>query len=341
MPSALGKAFELNGVLSASLPSGDDAIADMQSGNSGLNLADIPTVTKTEGRLATEISSKASVDYYFKFEYDINSKIRVQQDNAASDANAITTGDDDAYILDTFTTADFDMSATGAENNYRVPASENETGVVLADGAQKRVIASVQATHNGSDVANGLFNVELTVHSTEAAKLVASCALTGAASCQSTAIAENLQQAQIVYFNVSGQAATFGNILGSDDNATEQDKLSATLTRAEVLTHIGGQSALDDIADLYNGKFTIDNDSDIKATVDAVSADTNSAFSKFGRHVAKTSGRAKDKVFADDDLVVLSRPFTYSVTIPGDSVTGGAMNLVAETQVFAVLKQKA
>ena len=325
MPGQIASAVQMSGELRATLES-QSALT-----NASLqNLGDLSTRIDTEDRETADLAS-TSVDFYFKFSEDINSRISVQegQDAAAADQSLANSTDDDAWILQAFTTGNHDFNTA----NYRLPS-----------GSAESLVGVVQLKHQGANVDDGLYQVKLTINASEAGVLSASCVLDGEANATSAAIAEAVGSQQVVYFNTVPKANAFSSATDDDNDAVGQDKLQDLITLAEVLAHIGGQSALDTIANLYDGESTI---KDVSASVNAVAASTNSALSKFGRkRFLSQAGRVKANPFNSGDKIVLGTSFAYKVEIAaaaaqaignGNNISG--VTVVASTPIFAVIQQ--
>lgn len=326
MPNALTGAFNLAGKLEASLKT------QSTLSNTTLTLGDLSTVVDEEGREVADLST-TTVNFYFKFVEDINANISVQDAHLASNSSSAPAEDqnDDTYALAKINST-FDFTAAGAADNYRLPESS---------GAVERVIGEIQLKHQNQNVTDGLYQVKLSISASEAGVLSASCAVAGQASRTTTAIADKADKAQIVYFDTAAQNTLFSvlDTTANGGSAKEQDKLQAHITLSEVVTHIGGQAKLDAIAALYNNKMTIEN---VTCEVSAIAFDHDSALSKFGRNrasAAVAAGRTKSDPFNPTEKVVLADPFKYSVVIPGEAGAGGALTVVAETDIFAVVQQ--
>ena len=327
MPNALTGAFNLAGKLEASLKT------QSTLSNTNLTLGDLSTVIDEEGREVADLST-TTVNFYFKFVEDINASISIQDTHLASNASSAPATDahDDTYALAKINSS-FDFSAANATDNYRLPESS---------GAVERVIGQVQLKHQNQNVADGLYQVKLSITASEAGVLSASCAVAGEASRTTTAVADKADKAQIVYFDTAAQRALFAVLDTTppiDNNAKEQDKPQAHITLSEIVTHIGGQAKLDAIAALYHNKMTIEN---VTCEVSAISFDHDSPLSKFGRNratAAVAAGRTKSDPFAPGEKIVLADPFKYKVEIPGEAGAGGALTVVAETDIFAVVQQ--
>lgn len=165
------------------------------------------------------------------------------------------------------------------------------------------------------------FAVTLTLSASDQGALSASAAISGA-DAVSSATAENLLNAQVVRFmKPSAKAASVA--------AADDDILTATLTAAELANDYSSELAA------LETQYTIaDLVASWRINVPAIPMTVDSILSQHARLGAKDS----KAVFASGELMVMATAATYGISV--DDYEGNAVEVVAEDNVFAVLKQE-
>lgn len=219
-----------------------------------------------------------------------------------------TAGGDDSWgmdeiALDKATFAGAARIKLPSASGIRVPA-----GLISAKDTDSSLIST--------------FAVTLTLSCSDQGAMTASAAISGA-DAVSSATAENLLNAQVVRF--MKPTASAPAVADADD-----DVLTATLTAAELASDYATElTALETqytIADLV---------ASWRINVAAIPKTVDSIMSQHARSLA----RANAQVFEAGALMVASGAATYGISV--DDYEGNAVEVVAEDNVFAVLKQSA
>lgn len=323
MPDKIN-AFQFDGSLKALTPS-SDVLQKADQYNSTWDLETLKAVLIEKDR-AAGFGSAIEVDFYFKFDVNINSFIT----HSGSVANH-----DDRWDLATINAS---QNFTNTPEKFRLPESANfaKLTVALVDFRDKdvngnpgplldtfRVYVEVKALQNGKMQAQS--DVE-----------VVSAPINNPAS-----IVEDTTKAQVLYINTRANEAVYG---GGRTTATSPDKLSAAITISEVRTEIDNNRAIGvrDLANLYDGKPLL-NLANVQATMDPISGPDNklTLFARQERGNLQTNA-----VFRQGELVVLKDPQSFD---PKIECINAARNGVAKSvdllsepkNIFAVFMQTA
>lgn len=147
-------------------------------------------------------------------------------------------------------------------------------------------------------------------------------------------IDDNFQLAQNAYWPFNdGTNININNAGESRLNNNEEDRLAATITSTQILTHFtatgdisGIESDVNDMNNILNG---------YQISFEAQAADTDSNLSKFGQ--GKYVNDAT--LFTTGERIVASQPQLYTVTLNATLLGGGTEYTLVNDYVYGVLEQ--
>lgn len=321
--------------------------------NSQFDLANIEAKLREVERADAGLTER-DVKYYFKFTYDINSKIehysagelppdslvqkQLSQESGAAGKNQALL--DDTWILNGFTIAGQDFTGTYNAGSYRLPSAP----------AQNLVIQTIDVVDYDETTTIGEYDLVLTVSAGHDGVMNASISLNPTGGNKqlngvtTTSRVEDRTLAQVVYFDTRAQSAVYApENLSDADLATHADKLVARIDTADVLDEIEKTAGvtIQAIANIYNGNNLVDLTS-IGATV----ADRFGQDNPVATHArSKSTAVTTANVFSQGEQIVLV-PDDENDIIKMNPViamngNGRSISLIpaSERQVFAVIVQ--
>ena len=327
------------------------APSEADSRNNEFDLNDIRAVLSEQNRADDGLDTR-TVEYYFKFFYNINGNISTSAGGDTSHDGALQPAQsssghslDDIWQMTQFSVSG-PMGASEFDNDrYRLPAANLQT-----------LLVSAIEVKNLSNVTIGEYKINLSVSSGYDGVMSAFVTLVSGSDSTfpsmnngttTTSVAENPATAQILYFDTEAQKDAYqpGHPGGQvpADHSDYRDKLVASVTREDVLLEITGglgQTKLNRIAELYNN-VALFNRSIVTAKVsDAVGQ--NNPIAQHARNKGVAVGNRN--VFAEGEKIVLStgRLFEPKITMAGssreiDMIASGDAN----RRVYAVVVQQA